>query len=70
MTYHEQVLDFLYYKGYITAGDIQRITNTTSAHTVIQTLRRKGYLGKYEYRKENGKSFKVHFLKDKQLSLM
>ena len=69
-TYLDKCLPYLYDKGEITAFDVQRITNTTATHKILQILRVRGYIDSGEWKKSNGKKFKVHKLLKKQLELI
>jgi hypothetical protein len=64
--YWEQCLDYLEATGRITCQNIQRITHTTNPQKVIQQLKEKGYIDedREEWQSRNGKSWKIHYLKE------
>ena len=72
MTYLEKILPHIYETGEVSVLDIHRITGTTCGHKIVQQLVVKGIIDEEgEWRKSsNGKRFKVHKLKDKQMRLL
>jgi len=64
--YWERCLDYLEATGKITCLNIQRITNTTNPQKVVQQLVAKGYIDAdiEDWQSKDGKSWKVHHLKE------
>jgi len=71
MTYEDKILPFIYETGKVSVLDIHKITGTTCGHKVIQRLVQKNIIDEGEWTKSStGKKYKIHKLKDSQLSLL
>ena len=61
MSYWEQVLPALERQGRITCFDIQQITNTVNPQKVVEQLKKRGYISKFEDIRDGKKYYRVHY---------